>query len=126
MMSSATLTIRIDASLLAALRDKARREGRTVSAVIVELVRSDVQPKRARPRKRRRTMGMFADFEAPELDDLVRLRHHLSRRLMGSVAQNRNAEAVRRLHHRHGRRHRRLRAALVPPLAKRSTRPRQP
>jgi hypothetical protein len=89
MTASAVVTVRIDAGLLAALKDKVRRDGRTVSAAIVELVRNDVQPKRVHPAKRRRTMGMFGDFEAPDLDDLVQLRRELSRRLMVSSASKR-------------------------------------
>jgi len=89
MAASAVVTVRIDAELLAALRDKVRRDGRTVSAAIVQLVRNDVQPKRARPRKRRRTIGMFADFEAPDLEDLVQLRRSLSLRLTASPAPKR-------------------------------------
>jgi hypothetical protein len=89
MTASAVVTVRIEAELLAALKDKVRRDGRTLSAAIVQLVRNDVQPKRARPAKRRRTIGMFADFEAPELDDLVRLRRSLSRRLTTPPVPNR-------------------------------------
>jgi hypothetical protein len=84
MPASAVVTVRIDPELLAALKDKVRRDGRTVSAAIVQLVRADVQPKRTRPVKRRRTIGMFADFEAPDLDDLVQLRRSFSHRLVAS------------------------------------------
>jgi hypothetical protein len=87
MTASAVVTVRIDAALLAALKDKVRRDGRTVSAAIVELVRNDVQPKRVLPAKRRRTMGMFGDFEAPDLEEFVRFRRGLSRRLMASVGK---------------------------------------
>ena len=87
MAASAVMTVRIDAELLAALKDKVRREGHTVSAAIVQLIRNEVQPRRARPARRRRTMGMFAEFEAPDLDELVRLRRGSARRLMASVAR---------------------------------------
>lgn len=87
MTASAVMTVRIDADLLAALKDKVRRDGRTVSAAIVQLIRNEVQPRRVRPGKRRRTMGMFAEFEAPDLDELARLRRGISRRLMASVAR---------------------------------------
>lgn len=79
------MTVRIDAELLAALKDKVRRDGRTVSAAIVQLIRNEVQPKRVRPAKPRRTMGMFAAFEAPDLDELVQLRRGMSRRLVAST-----------------------------------------
>jgi len=89
MAASAVVTVRIEAELLAALKEKVRRDGRTVSAAIVELVRNDVQPKRTRPAKRRRMMGMFPDFEAPDLDEFVQLRRGLSRRLMASTVGKR-------------------------------------
>jgi ribbon-helix-helix CopG family protein len=87
--ASAVVTVRIDAALLAALKEKVRRDGRTVSAAIVELVRNDVQPKRVRPAKARRTMGMFPDFEAPDLDEFIRLRRGLSRRLIAAAVGRR-------------------------------------
>lgn len=89
MAASTVVTVRMDAELLAALRDKVRREGRTVSAAIVQLVRDDVQPQRRRPRKRRRTIGMFTDFEAPDLQDLTQLRRSLSLRLTAPLLSKR-------------------------------------
>jgi len=81
MASSAVVTVRIEPVLLAALRRKALREGRSVSGVIVRLVREGVLGQ-AQPRSKPiRSMGMFADFEAPELDDLLRLRRRFSRLL---------------------------------------------
>lgn len=87
MAASAVMTVRIDAELLAALKDKVRRDGRTVSAMVVQLIRNEVKPRSVRPAKRRRTMGMFADFEAPDLDELMQLRRGISRRLMASVGR---------------------------------------
>jgi Ribbon-helix-helix protein, copG family len=87
MAASAVMTVRIDAELLAALKEKVRRDGRTVSAAVVELIRNEVRPKRVRPAKRRRTMGMFAEFEAPDLDEFVQLRRGISHRLMASVVR---------------------------------------
>jgi hypothetical protein len=87
MAANAVMTVRIDAELLAALKDKVRRDGRTVSAAIVQLVRNEVKPRRPRPARRRRTMGMFTEFEAPDLDELAQLRRGISRRLMTSVAR---------------------------------------
>ena len=87
MAASAVMTVRIDADLLAALKDKVRRDGRTVSAAVVQLIRNEVKPRPAPPAKRRRTMGMFADFEAPDLDELTQLRREISHRLMASVAR---------------------------------------
>jgi hypothetical protein len=87
MAASAVITVRIDAELLAALKDKVRRDGRTVSSAVVQLIRNEVKSRPIRPAKRRRTIGMFADFEAPDLDELTELRHGLSHRLMASVAR---------------------------------------
>lgn len=87
MAANAVMTVRIDAELLAALKDKVRRDGRTVSAAVVQLIRDDVKPKRVRRTKHRRTMGMFAEFEAPDLEEFVQLRREASGRLMASVAR---------------------------------------
>jgi hypothetical protein len=81
MGTTVVVTFRIAAKLLAALKNKVRREGRTVSAALVELVRATCSQPAVTPR---RTLGMFADFEAPELDDLLRLRRSFSRRLVAA------------------------------------------
>ncbi|HEY6462528.1 MAG TPA: hypothetical protein VIY73_20305 [Polyangiaceae bacterium] len=82
MAASAVITVRIDPDLLAALKAKALEEGRTVSAEVVHLVRREVGPAARRPAsKARSTMGMFPDFEAPDLDDMVALRRRASRSL---------------------------------------------
>ena len=78
MAATAIMTLRIDPELLAALRVRARREGRSVSAEVVRMIRKDIEPASPRRRKPMRTMGMFADFEAPELEDFKRLRRQLS------------------------------------------------
>jgi hypothetical protein len=77
MAATSVMTVRIDPQLLAALKARARRDGSTVSAEVVRLVRKEVTPAPAR-RRRARTLGMFANFEAPELDDLTSLRRALS------------------------------------------------
>jgi hypothetical protein len=84
MPASTVLSIRIDPDLLAALREKAQREGRTVSATVLDVVRRAVGDGVKRSSPRRSTMGMFASFEAPELDDLVRARRQFSRSLLSS------------------------------------------
>ena len=75
------MTVRIDPTLLAALRQRAKRSGRSVSAEVVDLLRRELQP--VAPRKPRRTMGMFAtsDFEVPDLEDFKQLRRDMSKRL---------------------------------------------
>jgi plasmid stability protein len=72
------MTLRIDPDLLAALRLRARREGRSVSAEVVRMIRKEVEPASPRRRKPMLTMGMFADFEAPDLEEFKRLRRQLS------------------------------------------------
>ncbi len=83
MGATSVMTVRIDPLLLAALKKKASRDGRTVSAEVVRLVESAVTPG-ARPGKPPRSMGMFPDFEAPSLAELVGARRELSRRLRRS------------------------------------------
>jgi hypothetical protein len=81
MPASAVITVRIDPQLLTALKEKARREGRTVSATIVGLIASDVKRRPCRNSPARRTMGMFPQLEAPKLDELCEWRRTFSRRL---------------------------------------------
>ncbi len=91
MAASAVVTVRIEPVLLAALKRKALREGRSVSAEVVRLVREGVLP-HAQPRtKPIRSMGMFADFEAPELDELLRLRRRFSRLLRPAATSKRTS-----------------------------------
>ncbi len=82
------MTIRIDPELLAALKEKARGEGRTVSAEVVRLVQQDVAGRPARTAPRRKTMGMFPNFDAPDLDELVEARRNLSRSLVASARRS--------------------------------------
>ena len=77
------ITVRIDPNLLAALKRKASRDGRTVSAEVVNLVRGAVEST-AGSSGSIRSMGMFADFEAPDLNEMVSLRREQSRRLRRS------------------------------------------
>ena len=90
MPASAVVTVRLPPALLAALKNKAAREARTVSAVIVRLVREDVlphaEPKPSSRRRPRSTSGMFADFEAPELDELKALRRAFSKVLLAPAS----------------------------------------
>jgi len=89
MASSAVVTVRMEPVLLAALKRKALREGRTVSAEVVRLVRAGVLPQAEPKLKAKRSMGMFSDFEAPDLDELVRLRRGFSRMLGRRQARER-------------------------------------
>lgn len=81
MPATAVVTVRLDPELLSALKAKVRRDGTTVSATIVKLLRAEVAPPRP-VAARRRTMGMFAgQFEDLDLDDFKHARRSLSARL---------------------------------------------
>ena len=80
MAATAVMTVRIDPTLLAALKAKARRDGRSVSAEVIQLIRRGVEPER--PPGKAGTMGMFPDFEAPDLDDFIALRRTFSRTVL--------------------------------------------
>ena len=88
MNATAIMTLRIDPGLLAALRRRAKREGRSVSAEVVRMIRKELEPEAMQRRRVSPTMGMFADFEAPELEEFKRLRREISaavvRRVRGS------------------------------------------
>lgn len=91
MAASAVVTVRLEPALLAALKRKALRDGRSVSAEVVRLVREGVLPHAQTSSKPVRSMGMFADFEAPELDALLRLRRRFSRLLRPKAAPRRSS-----------------------------------
>jgi hypothetical protein len=78
MAGTAIMTLRVDPALLAALKERAAREGRSVSAEVIRMIERNVEPPRAKGAKRTSTMGMFADFDAPTLDDFKRLRRRFS------------------------------------------------
>lgn len=79
------VTLRIEPELLAALKRRAEREGRSVSAEVVRLIRREVEAlPRAEPPKP--TMGMFPDHEAPDLEVFREARHAASAKLRGSGA----------------------------------------
>jgi Ribbon-helix-helix protein, copG family len=81
MPATAIVTVRLDPELLDAVKSKVRREGTTMSATIVRLLRAEVNPPTRRPF--RRTMGMFAgQFEDVGLDELKQSRRALSARLV--------------------------------------------
>jgi hypothetical protein len=84
---AAIVTFRIDPDLLAALRRRANREGRSVSAEVTRMIRKEIGPTRPPRRKKRRTMGMFADFEAPDLEAFKQLRRGSSTRLRKRVRE---------------------------------------
>ena len=82
MAGSVVMTLRIDPALLGALRRHAKREGRSVSAQVVQLIRRELEDAHVPVRRRatRRSMGMFAHagFEVPDLEDFKRVRRRMS------------------------------------------------
>jgi hypothetical protein len=78
MAATAVMTLRIDPVLLAALRQCAKQEGRSVSAEVVRLIRKEVAAAAPPRPKASVTMGMFADFEAPDLEVFKQLRRTVS------------------------------------------------
>jgi hypothetical protein len=80
----------MDPRLLKALKERAAREGRSVSAEVVRLIKRDVEPARPERPKRTSTMGMFADFEAPTLAEFRRMRRRFSSRLAPRTARRRS------------------------------------
>jgi plasmid stability protein len=81
MAASTIMTLRIDPELLSALRERAAREGRSLSAEVVQLIKRDLAPARRQRATRISTMGMFADFEAPTLHELRQMRRRFSSRI---------------------------------------------
>ena len=57
------MTLRIDKRLLAELKARARRAGRSTSAEVVQIVRREIVVPRAKGGPRLRSEGMFAAFE---------------------------------------------------------------
>jgi hypothetical protein len=89
MAASTIMTLRVDPEVLAALRQRAAREGRSVSAEVVRLIKRDLAPARRQQPKRTSTMGMFADFEAPTLDEFQQMRRGFSSRMSPPRARRR-------------------------------------
>jgi len=78
------MSLRIDPELLEEIRQRARAEGRSVSAQILHLVRGELGGGSPYPKRRaRRTMGWLAHLDVPEdLETYRRFRRSLSRGLM--------------------------------------------
>jgi len=91
MAATAVMTLRIDPGLLAALKQRAKHEGRSVSAEVVRLIRTAVEPTPLARPKRARTMGMFSDLEAPELVEFKCLRGQFSASLVSKRQRRRRS-----------------------------------
>lgn len=79
MAATAIITVRLAPELLDALRARAREEGRSVSAEVVQLIRGAVGP-RLKAGAAARTMGMFEDmgFDSIEVEEVRRVRRDVS------------------------------------------------
>jgi len=78
MAGSSIMTVRVAPDLLAALKRRAAREGRSVSAEVVRMIKRDIEPAKPRRTKRTPTMGMFPDFDAPTLEEFKRMRRRFA------------------------------------------------
>jgi plasmid stability protein len=89
MANTITMTVRIDRDLVAALKLRAERDGRSLSAEVVELLRAQVAPVPLPARARgKSTMGMFShrEFEDLELAAFKEHRRDFSARVHQGVA----------------------------------------
>lgn len=84
------MTLRIAPSLLAALKARAKREGRSVSAEVVRMISKEIGAAPER-RPKRTTMGMFPEFDAPTLDELKRLRREVSSAVAARVGRRKRS-----------------------------------
>lgn len=92
MANTSLITARLDPDLLCALKARAARDGRSLSAEIAEILRSQVMalPLPATGRKRKRTMGMLARRGLEDLDFRAFQRHRaaFSASLSGSASRS--------------------------------------
>ena len=72
--ATAVMTLRVDPDLLAALKARAKSEGRSVSAEVVRMIRREVQPIPSPRPRRKASAGMFREFEAPALAEFRAVR----------------------------------------------------
>ena len=68
------MTVRLDSDLLSALKERAGRVGRSVSAEVTQMIKQQVVPAQAKPSSIPKSEGMFSQFEAPTLEELHDLR----------------------------------------------------
>lgn len=68
------MTVRLDSDLLSALKERAQRVGRSVSAEVTQMIKQQVVPVQAKSSPIPKSEGMFSQFEAPTLEELHELR----------------------------------------------------
>lgn len=74
MAHTSIMTVRLDSDLLAALKERAQKIGRSVSSEVVQMIKQQVTPRIPKPNLIMKSEGMFSQFEAPTLDELRDLR----------------------------------------------------
>lgn len=79
------MTLRIDADLLARLKDQAKQEGRSASAEVVRLLRREFGGTKKSKKPRRNTMGMFDHLESVRLQEVRELRSEIARQIASRV-----------------------------------------
>ncbi len=81
------MTLRIDRTLLAELKARARNQSRSTSAEVVFILRNSLQLTSATPRRtvQQPSMGMFAQFDAPSKHSLAGARETLRASLSQSI-----------------------------------------
>ncbi len=64
------MTLRMDADLHKMLKERAEKNGRSTSAEVTQLLRLHVSAKPVTSKPPAPSMGMFSQYEAPDLDEL--------------------------------------------------------
>ena len=68
------MTVRLDSNLLLALKNRAQKVGRSVSAEVVQMIKQQITTKNTQSESIPKSEGMFSQFEAPTLEELRDLR----------------------------------------------------
>ena len=75
------MTVRIDTDLLEALKERAQKLGRSVSAEVKRMIQQQVIPKRKKSTSIPKSEGMFSHFEDISLEDLREHRKNYSKKI---------------------------------------------
>jgi plasmid stability protein len=82
MANTTVMTVRIDNDLLAALKDRAQHLGRSVSAEVIQLIKSQLTPRvQSKDKPFKTTAGMFSQFESLDLEEYQELSKTYSARI---------------------------------------------
>jgi plasmid stability protein len=88
MANSAVMTLRLAPELLSELKVRARAEGRSTSAEVIHLLERVIRVPLASAPAKRSTMGMFAEFDVPELSEFQDYGRALTRAFEASLAES--------------------------------------